>query len=106
MHRIARRWTARATPEGAAGYVRYFEETLAPGLAAIAGHLGALVMTGDAGGGRVEVVVETLWASREAIAAFAGADATRAVVEPEARALLEDFDDRVTHHQIRIDTTR
>jgi hypothetical protein len=40
----------------------------------------------------------------EAIAHFAGTNPERAVVEPEARAILRDYDDRVRHLTLRLDT--
>ena len=42
----------------------------------------------------------TLWESMEAVRRFAGAKSERAVVEPEARAVLSWFDETVTHFEI------
>ena len=42
--------------------------------------------------GTVELTAHTFWESPEAIRAFAGDDITVAIVEPEARAMLLDFD--------------
>jgi hypothetical protein len=39
--------------------------------------------------------------SVEAVRAFAGVDYEKAVVPPEARALLERFDARSTHYEVR-----
>jgi len=50
--------------------------------------------------GVVEVVVLTLWESMEAVRTFAGVEPERAVVEPEARAALTEFDNFVTHFEI------
>jgi hypothetical protein len=44
--------------------------------------------------------VITLWESMDAIRRFAGEDADRAVVEPEARAVLSEFDDGVRHYEV------
>jgi heme-degrading monooxygenase HmoA len=49
-------------------------------------------------GPEIEFLVLTHWESMEAVRAFAGDDPERAVVEPEARAALVRFDDRVTHY--------
>jgi heme-degrading monooxygenase HmoA len=100
---IARRWTARATTEGAEKYLRFFEGSLVPGLEVIDGHRGAEVFLRD-DGKLVEITVLTFWDSMAAVARFAGSDAERAVVEPEARAVLRDFDERVGHLTLRIDT--
>lgn len=96
---IARSWSARATPVGARAYLAYFRNTLAPELARRTGFLGASILE-RAFGEHVELVVVTRWASLEAIRGFAGDDHERAVVEPEARAVLTSFDDRVEHHTI------
>ena len=42
----------------------------------------------------------TLWESLEAVRAFAGDDYEQAVVPPEARALLESFDERSRHYDV------
>ena len=102
---IARSWTACATQDGARGYVRYFRETLAPALAQLPGYLRAEILEGKRGD-LVELMVVTRWASIDAIRGFAGEDFERAVVEPEARALLASFDDRVQHRTIVLEAAR
>jgi len=99
---IARSWSARATREGAQAYVRYFQDTLAPQLAALAGFRGASIHQGTRDD-VVELLVITRWASIGAIRGFAGPDHEQAVVEPEARALLVSFDERVAHRTIVLD---
>jgi heme-degrading monooxygenase HmoA len=100
---IARSWTARATVEGGAAYLAFFRETLAPALAHLDGHRGALVFDRPTDDG-VEITVLTFWESMDAVERFAGATPERAVVEPEARAVLRDFDPVVTHSNVRVDT--
>lgn len=101
---VARTWTARATKDGARAYVAYFRDTLAPALAARNGYIGATIFESERGG-VVELVVITRWHTLAAIRAFAGDDYERAVVEPEARALLTSFDDRARHSNIALDVT-
>lgn len=48
-----------------------------------------------------EFLVITLWDSMDAIRRFAGEDSERAVVEPEARAVLAEFDDFVRHYEVQ-----
>lgn len=104
---IARRWTARASDEGARAYASFFERVLVPQLDRIEGHLGALVMTRSAEDeDGVEITVLTFWASMEAIAGFAGPTLDLAVVEPEAREVLLAFDERVAHEEVPVDTLR
>src|SRR5262245_31222330 len=100
---IARSWTARATDEGAQDYRAYFARALVPALAQLAGHGGALVLERPFDGG-VEITVLTFWDSMDAVAAFAGATPERAVVEPEARAVLRSWDEIVVHRTVALDS--
>ena len=96
---IVRSWRARASRDKAPLYVEHARSRVFPEIAAIAGHKGALVLSRDADSG-VEIVVLTFWASMQAITAFAGADPDRAVVEPEAEAVLLDYDRTVQHYEV------
>lgn len=97
---VARRWTALAEgSEQADGYVEHFERTVRPHLEGTNGFLGATVERVEADGA-IEIVVVTRWESIDAITAFAGEDIDLAVVEPEARAVLSRFDDRVRHIEL------
>lgn len=99
---ITRRWRGWTTdPGNADAYVRHFEGSVRPQLDALDGFLGASLERVPADDGRTEIVVVTRWDSMEAIRAFAGDDIDAAQVEPEARAVLEDFDERVTHGDVR-----
>ena len=48
----------------------------------------------------LEFVAVTLWDSLDSIRKFAGDAIDRAVVEPEARAVLSSFDDFVRHFEV------
>jgi mannose-6-phosphate isomerase-like protein (cupin superfamily) len=97
---IARRWTARTEgSEQADAYVAHFEGTVRPQLESTEGFLGATLERVQDDDG-TEIVVVTRWASMDAIRAFAGEDVDLAVVEPEARAALSQFDDRVRHIEL------
>lgn len=96
---IARSWRGETRKETAAAYVRHLEENVLPELRAIEGHRGAYVLKRPKGEG-LELVVLTLWDSLEAVKAFAGPSPERAVVPPEARALLSRFDERVEHFEV------
>ncbi|MEV7806863.1 antibiotic biosynthesis monooxygenase [Microbispora sp. NPDC088329] len=99
---IARIWRASATPEGADGYERHFTGAVLPSLRDVDGHRGAYLLRRDAGDGRVELQVMTLWESMDAIGRFAGADPATAVVEPGAQAVLLGYDTTVTHHVVAV----
>ena len=101
---IARSFKARATADGARAYARFFTETLVPQLDRIPGHRGALVLTRETPDG-VEIDVLTFWESMDAVRHFAGATPERAVVEPEARAILSAFDEHVLHHDVVVRTS-
>ena len=96
---IARLWRARATASNAAAYRRHFEDNVRPALRRLPGHAGATLMLRDSGE-RVEILVMSLWDSTDAIRSFAGDDLERAVVEPEAQAVLTSFDIRARHYVI------
>ncbi len=100
---IVRTWSARATPSGAAGYQAYFEHTLLPELRGLSGFAGGYLLAREAADGVVELTTHTLWASVDAIRAFAGDAMDHSVVEPEARAVLLDFDTTVMHHDVLVD---
>ena len=96
---ILRMWKAWSTVEKSGEYVQHATNKVFPSLRAIAGYRGAYLLR-RAVDGAIELVVLTLWDSLETIRKFAGDEPEKAVVEPEARAVLRSFDDRVTHFEI------
>jgi hypothetical protein len=99
-----RTWSATADAEGAGDYSRYFAATLLPELRRLPGFVGAYLLRRDLdGNGTVELTAHTFWESVAAIRAFAGDDITVAIVEPEARAMLLDFDRTATHRGVAVD---
>jgi heme-degrading monooxygenase HmoA len=96
---LARIWHGEATVENADAYRHHVTERVFPELRAIPGHRGAWLLRREEGG-RVSFLVVTLWESLQAVRQFAGDDPERAVVEPEARAVLAKFDDRVQHYEV------
>lgn len=96
---ILRMWKGQATPEKAEKYVQHASNNVFPELRAIAGHRGAYLLR-RAVNGAVEFVVLTLWDSMDAVRKFAGAKPEKAVVAPQAQALLSSFDDLVSHYEV------
>jgi heme-degrading monooxygenase HmoA len=97
---IARVWRGVAdTAVNADAYLRHLTTKVLPSLNTIAGHRGAHVLRREEGG-RVEFVVMTFWDSMDAIRAFAGESPEHAVVEPEARAVLGEYDEFVRHYKV------
>lgn len=98
---IIREWRGRAALDKPDAYPAHFEKSVLPELKTIAGFLGATLMQ-EKRGDRIEFVVLTRWHSMAAIAAFAGEDASQAVVEPAAVAALVDYDRQVRHYEVVI----
>jgi mannose-6-phosphate isomerase-like protein (cupin superfamily) len=98
---IARRWRGWADgPANADAYVTHFDRDVRPKLEAADGFVDATVERFADADGRTEIVVVTRWETADAIKAFAGDDVDAAVVEPEARAVLVDYDERVRHIEL------
>jgi len=76
---IARLWHGWTIPENADAYEQLLREHVLPGIGRIEGYHGAYVLRRDAGD-----------------------DPTLAVVPPEARQLLERFDQRSEHYETRV----
>ena len=101
---IVRTWSATADAAGAVSYSRYFAGTLLPELRKLPGFDGAYLLRRDLGeDSTVELTAHTFWESAEAIRAFAGDDIAAAVVEPEAQAMLVDFDRTAAHRSVVVD---
>jgi heme-degrading monooxygenase HmoA/uncharacterized protein YciI len=96
---ILRIWRARSSVEKERDYIRHATTKVFPALQTIEGHRGAYLLrrvVDDA----VELVVLTFWESMEAVRRFAGGKPERAVIEPEARAMLSSVDESVTHFEV------
>lgn len=101
---IVRTWSATASSAGADEYSRYFAGTLLPQLRELPGFTGAYLLRRELGeGGTTELTAHTFWESQTAIRAFAGDDVTVAIVEPEAQAMLLDFDRTAAHRSVVVD---
>jgi mannose-6-phosphate isomerase-like protein (cupin superfamily) len=99
---IARRWRGWARNTAAAdAYAKHFEDSVKPRLQLTEGFVDATLEQVPDESGRTELVVVTRWASMDAIRAFAGDDVEVAVVEPDARAVLDEFEPRVRHIELR-----
>lgn len=95
---ILRLWKGRSTSGMADAYWRHVTDAVFPRLKGIPGYRGGRVLRRTIGD-RIEFLVMTEWASWDAIRAFAGDSPQIAVVDPEARAVLADFDEHVLHFE-------
>jgi len=102
---IARIWRAAAEAAKADAYQAHFAAKVAPHLKQLTGHQGAYLLRREADG-TVEILAVTLWDSVEAIQQFAGPDPTRAIVEPEGRAVLSVSDDFARHYDVAYTNVR
>lgn len=100
---IVRSWSGRATAVGSESYIAHFRRKVLPDLQRIVGHRGAMLLRKGVAD-EVEMVVLTFWDSLVSIHEFAGKDASVAVVEPEARAVLKTFDTHVQHFDLVLDS--
>ena len=95
---IVRAWRGRAAKDNLA-YVDHFRRNVMPALREIEGFLGASLLREERAD-EIEFLVLSRWVSMDAVRAFAGADASRAVVEPDAVAALRDYDRTVHHYEV------
>jgi len=94
---IVRIWQGKALESNAELYRRYFAEDIVPRLKAVKGFCGYEVLE-RLERGHVEFLIITRWENMDAIRAFAGVMPDKAVLEHEARTLLEQYDEYVTHY--------
>ena len=98
---VVRFWSARTTQVRFPDYLQHFNEHVLPRLRALEGFQEARILS-KSDGVVVEFIVETLWASIEAIQKFAGSDPLQAVVAEEALSLLTSYEHRVSHYQLEM----
>ncbi len=103
IERIWRGWT---TPENADRYEQLLKTEVLPGIAAknIAGYKGVQVLR-RVGPDEIEFVTIMSFESLDDVKAFVGEDFERAHVPTAARQLLERFDERSQHYDIRASFT-
>ena len=99
---IERVWRGWISAEKADAYQRFLGDTFLPSAHALPGYRGARVLRRDTGS-EVEFMVITHFDSLDAIRAFAGEDIAQAHIAPEARALLDRWEERVAHYEIAFD---
>lgn len=99
---ITRIWHGWTTPENADAYEALLKEEVFVGIQNrhMAGFLGIELLRRNLNT-EVEFITIMSFDSLEAVRVFAGNDYEVAVVPPKARALLERFDERSQHYEIR-----
>lgn len=102
---IGRFWRGWTTTQQLPVYAVVFRTSILPELQGIDGFVGAYVLRRDppdADAGEMEICTLTLFASPEAVRAFAGNEPNLAHVTPEARQALTRFERTVTHYEVVI----
>lgn len=98
---VARTWRGWTRADEIDQYADYVLRTGVEGLAGTEGNRGVYVFTRPEGE-RAEIVVTSLWDSREAIRAFAGDEIERAVFFPEDDAFLVEREWTCTHYDVPV----
>lgn len=99
---ISRIWHGWTTPQNANLYEELLKGEIFVGInnRGLPGYRGIQLLRRD-GPDEVEFVTLMRYDSFDAVRRFAGEDFEAAVVPPKARALLERFDERSSHYEIR-----
>jgi len=79
---IAREWKCRCPAGHRDGFLKHLYATGVADTTALAGFCGYQILVRELETGEVEVTLTTYWTSRAAMTAYAGADATVAVLYP------------------------
>lgn len=96
---VVRFWSAHTTQVRFPDYLRHFERHVLPSLRRVNGFMEARVLS-QSDGVVVRFIVETLWASMDAVERFAGPNKDAAVVAEEAVHLLTSHDRHVQHYLV------
>ena len=99
---ISRHWQGIARREDADRSIAHLQSDTFPQLASLAGFIRATILRREVAEG-TQFQVVTVWDSIEAIRAFSGSDAERAVVPPAAQAMMVEFDRHAVHYEIAFD---
>jgi len=96
---IARTWHGRTAAIKADEYLKFLIERAIPDYQSIAGNRGVTILR-RMQGAEAHFLILTLWESREAIEAFAGADIEKAKYYDEDQDFLLEFEPSVTHYEV------
>jgi len=96
---IARLWFGSTSFKNADKYINHVKHSVFPEIQKITGYERGYILRRELDTG-VEFAVLTMWKSMDAIRDFSGEHPEQAVVAPEAKALLHDFDKTVKHYEI------
>lgn len=100
---ISRIWRGWTQPQNADKYETLLRDEIFPGIAAkdVEGYREIQLFRRPAGDGTVEFTTIMWFDSWEAVKCFAGDDYETAYVPAKAREVLDRFDERSTHYEVR-----
>jgi heme-degrading monooxygenase HmoA len=98
---IARHWRGWTKRKDADSYEALLRSKVLPALKEINGYRGGYILRSD-DAEESEFVVVNLFASLDAVRAFAGPDFATPVFEPEAKQLLSRFEPVANHYEVRV----
>lgn len=96
---IVRHWRARVSHTNCEAYLKYLEQTVFAIVGDIDGFIEAEILRRDEADG-VQLVIVSRWASMDAIRQYAGDTPEKAVVAPEAQAMLQSYAKDVEHFEL------
>lgn len=96
---ISRHWAGIAKAHCAEAYVEHLSNDTFPALRKLPGFIDASVLRRSVPAG-VEFLIVTNWQSIDAIRAFAGDQVDVAVVPPNVRDMMVDYDRHVRHYDV------
>ncbi len=96
---IARAWHGRTDAIKADEYLKFLIGRAIPDYQSVAGNHGVTILR-RIQGAEAHFLILTLWESREAIEAFAGADIEKAKYYSEDQDFLLEFEPTVTHYEV------
>ena len=96
---ISRHWRGLAHASRAGDYIEHLRKETFPQVRRIPGFVDASILQRNLDPG-VEFLVVTRWKSMAAIREFAGNHAVGAVVPPEVRAMMIEYDKTVRHYEV------
>ena len=99
MATISRHWRGLARADQAAAYVEHLRNETFPAVQKLPGFLESAILQRKLPQG-VEFIVITVWASLDAIKAFAGDAVETAVVPPKVQAMMVEFDPVARHYEM------
>ncbi len=97
---IARHWRGWTTIENADAYEHFLRQRIFPALQRIEGHRGVYLLRRDLSN-EAELIVLNLFDSLAAVKRFAGEEYATAVIEPEAKRLLQRWEEKAEHYEVR-----